>query len=58
MCLGCVVRVELNGQDSMTSLWTSPVKGCNLSILYVRYVWPIHVSRVDPGEEALHGTSP
>jgi hypothetical protein len=24
----------------------------------VRYVWPVHVSSVDPGEEALHGTSP
>jgi hypothetical protein len=42
----------------MMSLWTSPIKGCKLSILYVRYVWPVHVSRVDPGEEALRGTSP
>ena len=41
--LGCVVRVELIGQDLMTSHWTSLTGGCDLGIPYERYLWRVHV---------------
>ena len=36
--LGCVVRVELTGQDPTMSHWTSLARGCDLGIPYERYL--------------------
>ena len=40
---GCVVRVELIGQDLMTSHWTSIARGCDVGIPYEWYLWQVHV---------------
>jgi hypothetical protein len=58
MHFGCVVRVESTRQDSMTRLWMSLARGCDLGIPYVRCMWRVHVRGVYPGEVTLHGASP